>query len=92
MWKQIPCAAILITASFGVWAASGNADSYPNKPIRAIVGFSGGGDEYLARAVGPRLTQRFGQTVIVDNRPGAAGTIAAEITARVIKEARITAN
>jgi tripartite-type tricarboxylate transporter receptor subunit TctC len=82
MWKRLLCAAILAHASFSVWAASGTADSYPNKPLRAILGFPpGGSDDYLARIIGPKLTERFGQTVIVDNRPGAAANIGAEITA-----------
>jgi len=83
MWKRLFCTAMLAQASFGIWAASGGADSYPGRPIRLILGFpSGGADDYLARVIGPKLTERFGQTVIVDNRPGATGTIAAEITAR----------
>jgi tripartite-type tricarboxylate transporter receptor subunit TctC len=83
MWKRLLCTAILAQAGFGAWAAGGNADSYPSRPIRLILGFApGGADDYLARVIGSKLTERFGQAVIVDNRPGAAGTIAAEITAR----------
>jgi tripartite-type tricarboxylate transporter receptor subunit TctC len=83
MWKGLLCTTILAHASFSVWAASGIADAYPNKPIRLILGFpTGGADDYIARVIGPKLTERFGQTVNVDNRPGATSTIAAEITAR----------
>ncbi len=83
MWKALLCTAILAHASFGVWAASGKAESYPNKPIRLILGFPPGGtSDVLARIIGPRITERLGQTVIVDNRPGAAGNLAAELAAR----------
>lgn len=83
MWRPLVCAAILAHASFAVSAASGKTESYPSKPIRLIVGFPAGGtDDYIARVIGQKVTERFGQPVIVDNRPGAAGNIAAEIVAR----------
>jgi tripartite-type tricarboxylate transporter receptor subunit TctC len=83
MWKRLLCTAILAHASVGVWAAGGSADPYPNKPIRIIDGFPPAGvADYLARVIGPKLTERFGQTVIVENRPGAASHIGAEFVAR----------
>ncbi len=83
MWKRLLGTVILAHASCGVWAASGSADPYPSKPIRIIDGFpAGGGADYLARVIGPKLTERFGQPVIVDNRPGAGGNLGAEIAAR----------
>jgi tripartite-type tricarboxylate transporter receptor subunit TctC len=83
VWKALACTAILAHASFAASAASGETESYPAKPIRLIVGFpAGGSDDYIARVLGQKLTERSGQSVIVDNRPGAAGNIAAEIVAR----------
>lgn len=83
MWKQLLCTAILVHVSFGVWAAAGGADEYPSKPIRLLDGYPpGGGTDYVARVSGAKMAERFGQAVIVDNRPGAAGNLAAEITAR----------
>ncbi len=77
------CAALLAPASFGAWAASATAESYPSRPIRLLDGFpAGGGTDYVARIAGGKLAERFGQTVLVDNRPGAGSSIAAEITAR----------
>jgi tripartite-type tricarboxylate transporter receptor subunit TctC len=65
-------------------AASGDpAKDYPNKPIRLIVPFvPGAGTDITARAVGAKLADRWGHQVVVDNRPGAAGTIGVEITAQ----------
>src|SRR5438552_41106 len=83
MWKRLLYTAILAHAGCGVWAASGDAGSYPSKQIRIIDGFPpGGGTDYVARVIGPKLTERLGQSVIVDNRPGAGGNIGAENTAR----------
>ncbi|HXF66139.1 MAG TPA: tripartite tricarboxylate transporter substrate binding protein [Burkholderiales bacterium] len=59
------------------------AAEYPNRPIRLVVGFApGGGTDTTARAMTPKLTELLGQQVIVDNRPGAAGNIAADIVAK----------
>ena len=83
MRKKLLLTVILAGASCGVWAASGTGDTYPNKPIRLIVGFTpGGSDDLVGRMVAARISERFGQTVIVDNRPGAGGNIGVEITAR----------
>jgi tripartite-type tricarboxylate transporter receptor subunit TctC len=63
-----------------VQAAS--ADSYPSKPIRLIVPFvPGGGTDVTGRLIAAKLTERWGQQVVVDNRTGAAGAIGVEATA-----------
>lgn len=68
------CAALLLAL-----AAQGAAQSYPTKPIRLIVPISaGGGLDTIARGVGQKLGENVGQTIVVDNRGGASGTIAAE--------------
>jgi tripartite-type tricarboxylate transporter receptor subunit TctC len=59
------------------------AQDYPVKPIRFLVGFTpGGSSDSVARIVGQRLAARFGQQVVVDNRGGASGNIAAELVAK----------
>ena len=55
---------------------------YPNKAVRLIVPFAaGGGNDTLARLYGQKLTEALGQSFVVDNKPGAAGTVAAQIGA-----------
>src|SRR5947207_1335435 len=82
-WLGLLCAALCAHASFNAFAATGAGESWPNRPIRWIVGFPpGGSDDVVSRTIGGKLTERFGQTVIVDNRPGAAGNLANELVAR----------
>ena len=58
-------------------------ESYPNKPIRMLLGYPpGGGSDIIARLVAKPLGDRLGQSVVVDNKPGAGGNIAAEMVAR----------
>ena len=73
------CGAFVATAFPGPGA---RAADYPTKPIRLLVGFApGGGTDTTARAISQKLTASLGQQVVVDNRPGVSGNIAAEITA-----------
>jgi tripartite-type tricarboxylate transporter receptor subunit TctC len=59
------------------------AQTYPAKPVRMLVGYAaGGGADVVARGLSPRLSETLGQQVIVDNRPGANGMIAAELASR----------
>ena len=63
------------------------AETYPNRPIRFIVPFApGGGNDIIARMVGQKLTEAWAQQVVVDNRAGAGGNIAAEISARSVPD------
>src|SRR4051812_49040014 len=75
--------ATLALASFCAGALAAESNAYPTKPIRMLVGFApGGGTDTTARALTPKLSERLGQQVIVDNRPGAAGNIATELTVK----------
>ena len=60
-----------------------SAQPYPNKPIRFVLGYApGGASDVVARIVGTRLSELLGQSVIIDNRPAAAGSAAAGMVAR----------
>lgn len=60
-----------------------SAQTYPTRPVRLIVPFGpGGGSDYVGRLVGQKLTEQMGQTIVVDNRPGAASLVGTEIVAR----------
>jgi len=73
---------IIMTAALAT-TCSAAAQNYPVRPIRiVVVSTPGGSVDTLARTVGPKLAERWGQQVLVDNRPGAGGTIAAELVAK----------
>ena len=73
-------AGILAATLFSVAYAQ---ERYPNRPIRIVVGYSAGGaNDIFARLVSTRMSERLGQPVIVENRPGAEAAIAAEMVAR----------
>ena len=56
---------------------------YPTRPVRIIVGFPPGGPtDIVARLIGRRLSERFGQQFIIENRPGAASNVATEFVAK----------
>jgi len=78
------CLAVLALAlSAGMVAAEVSAQTYPAKPIRLIVPFApGGASDVLARAMGAKLQERWGQPVVVENKPGAATTIGAAEAAK----------
>lgn len=72
-----------ITAVAALSATPARAQGYPNKPIRVVVGFpAGGAPDILARLFSEKISPSWGQTVVVDNKPGAAGLIGGEMVVR----------
>lgn len=78
--------ALSITTAFAILlgaVAPAQAQDFPTKPVRIVVGFAaGGGVDKSARFIGKHLTEAMGQQIVVDNRPGAAGNIGANSVAK----------
>ena len=73
----------LLIAALALGLASAARAEFPERPLKMLVGFSaGGGTDVAARIVAPGLADALGQAVVVENRPGASGLIAAEAVAR----------
>ncbi|HXF68126.1 MAG TPA: tripartite tricarboxylate transporter substrate binding protein [Burkholderiales bacterium] len=85
-----PRARLLLPAAIACWlsapvpaARTAGPDTYPQRPVRMVIAFApGGGTDIIGRIVAQRLSEAWGQTVVVDNRPGAGSTIGTEIVAR----------
>jgi len=76
---RLACAALAAAAAGAVFAQAG----YPSKPVRMIVPSSaGGGTDIVARIIAPELSKRFGQQIVIDNRPGAGTMIGIEVAAK----------
>ena len=76
-------AAALLLGSNGSLAA----EAYPSRPIRVVVGFpAGSANDFIARTIGQRLSETYGQQVVVDNRPGAGALIASQIVGKALAD------
>jgi len=79
-WTVTACAASLLPLL-------AVAQNYPSKPIRFVVPFAaGGGTDALTRILGQKLTEAMGRPIVVDNRPGAAGAVGADIVAKAVPD------
>jgi tripartite-type tricarboxylate transporter receptor subunit TctC len=78
-----PIRLIAAAFAFGLAAANASAQPWPTQPIRIIVGYpAGGASDVAARIIGQKLAQQLGQAVVIENKPGAAGNIGADIVAK----------
>jgi tripartite-type tricarboxylate transporter receptor subunit TctC len=76
------CAALALMLA-AAWPGDAVAQSYPNRPIRLIVPFPpGGAADILARLIGNKVAEQIGQPLVVENRPGAGGTLGADAAAK----------
>jgi tripartite-type tricarboxylate transporter receptor subunit TctC len=78
-----------VVLATGMAAIDGHAQTatYPDRPVKMFVGFAaGGGTDVAARILAQKLTEALGQTVVVENRPGASGMIAAEAVAKSVPD------
>ena len=83
LFVVLSAVALALIAPLTAWAQQNAAAGYPRQPIKLVVGFTaGGGNDIQARLMGQKLTERLGQPVIVENKAGAGGNIAAEFVAR----------
>src|SRR6185437_8636399 len=75
---------LLVVAAFALgFVAAALAQSYPSRPIKVIVPFPpGDAVDILSRLIGPKVSDRLGQPMVVENRPGASGQIGLELAAR----------
>lgn len=81
--EHVLCGAIVAGVALVAFPGPAACQKYPTKPVRLLVGFAPGGTtDVVGRAIGRRLTESLGQQAIVDNRPGAASNIAAELAAK----------
>jgi len=83
MLRTIVCASALLAGGANFASAQTGPTNYPNKPIRLVVGYTpGGGTDLASRYVAGALSDLWGATVLVDNRPGAGGAVGTELVVR----------
>jgi tripartite-type tricarboxylate transporter receptor subunit TctC len=74
-------------AALSVMSRIASAQAYPSRPVRLLVGFApGGGTDVMARLLQPALSQRLGQQIVIENRPGAGTNIASEAVLQAVPD------
>ena len=77
------CLAAAVLAAASVWGIAAQAQNYPAKAVRVVIGWPpGGSNDIVGRIVMQKLSEAMGQQFVVDNRAGAAGTIGSDIVAK----------
>jgi tripartite-type tricarboxylate transporter receptor subunit TctC len=84
--REIPVFVACVACAWALWSAAACAqEKYPSRPIRLVIPFApGGGSDVTARLLGPRIANRLGQPVVIDNRPAASGVVGADIVAKAV--------
>lgn len=74
--------AALIATTAGLISGTPAQAAFPDRPVKIVVGFAPGGSDISARIIAQKLSELWGQSVVIENRPGAAGNIGADVVAR----------
>src|SRR5450755_2285028 len=83
MLRLFPVARVMCAAALAMPGAYASAQAYPAKPVRIVVSLApAGGMDLTARMVAQKLSERFGQQFVVENRPGAGGALGSELVAK----------
>jgi len=73
----------LMLAGVSQCRAASNVEAYPHRPVRIVSGFqAGGSSDFLVRVLAPKLSEQMGQSLVIENRPGASGAIGANLVAK----------
>ena len=81
--RTLLCATAALSSLLAGAPVAAQAQAWPNKPVRWVVAYpAGGGSDFLARQLAPQLGKQLGQTIVIDNRPGAAGMIGTDNAAK----------
>ncbi len=83
---SLKTAGLFLLMALTVHSAHSATEAYPTRPVRLITGSPGSTSDISARFIAQKLGERWGQQVVVDNRPGAGGIIGAEIAARAVPD------
>jgi tripartite-type tricarboxylate transporter receptor subunit TctC len=85
--KKLTSIVVAALVTIGAFAVDAAAQEWPQRPIRIVVGFGpGGGADIVSRIVAQPMHEKLGQPVVIENRPGAAGTLGNETVARADKD------
>ena len=86
-FMRIAAALALLVPAAGVYAQAEAAKNYPTRPVRWVVPFTpGASNDIIARLIGQKLSEAWGQQFVVDNRPGAGGAVGAETVAKALPD------
>ena len=89
--RAVAAILLLVTASFTAsQPATAQTTNYPNRPIRVVIQFAPGGSDVVARILCQKMGESLGQPFVIDNRPGAAGIIGANIVAKAAPDGYTT--
>ena len=82
-WKNFFQISLVVLSACGLFQAQAQAQAFPTKPVKLVVTYPpGGSSDLMARIMGQKLSEVWGQPVIIESKPGAAGSIGMEFTAR----------